>query len=60
MIGGAAGVLVLYIGILEPYDNLLAVIILLVQCYCQVKLTQIIVSSFALENGQIQGFLHAF
>ena len=60
MIGGAAGVLVPKMGILEPYDNLLAVIILLVQCYCQVKLTQIIVSSFALENGQIQGFLHAF
>lgn len=52
-----AGVLVPKMGTLELYDSLVTAIISLVQCYHQAKIAQITVSSFTLENGQIQGFL---
>ena len=42
---------------LELYDSLLTAIISQVQYYHKAKIIQITVSSFTLENGQIQGFL---
>lgn len=59
MTGKLLGITVPKTDILKPYDDLLAVIILLVQCYCQVKLTQAAISCFSLENVQIPGFFHA-